>query len=69
MTIHVVLGATAPLLAKQLGLSVREVKHWQLDADAITRLAVRGMLSEAERHRARRRLVKQIASSRSGAQP
>jgi hypothetical protein len=36
---------------------------WQDDADAVTRLAVRGLLSDAEKQRARRRLIKVIAAN------
>jgi ribosomal protein L13 len=36
------------------------IQHWQKDADAITRLAVRGMLSDAAKSAARRKLLKTI---------
>lgn len=46
-TVELFFGALAPPIAKQLaGMTVArsDVKHWQLDADAITRLAVRDLI-------------------------
>ena len=73
MNLHIVFGAMAPDIGQQLayqGLTAkpRAIDQWQKDADAITRLAVRGMLSDAERERVRRRLLKtilRVASTRS----
>jgi len=59
----IIFGALAPKLGDQLkGIDVAktEVIHWQKDADAITRLAIRLLLSDAEIHKARQRLVKSI---------
>lgn len=58
-------GAMAPDISQQLayqGLTAkaRAIAHWQKDADAITRLSVRGMLSDSEKSKARRRLLKTI---------
>lgn len=53
----IIFGATAPKLSAQVqGLDAQ----YDLDADAITRLHVRGLLPDAEAHRARRRLVRKI---------
>lgn len=56
-------GALAPSLADQLKADDRQseiLAPYQKDADAITRLSVRGLLSEAEIYRARTRLVQKI---------
>lgn len=62
---NVTFGALADPLSKQLGLPTRSplVQHLQRCADSITLLAVKGLLSEAEVHRARRRLLKKIATA------
>lgn len=59
------LGALAPKLTKQFetaGVSMNPalVAHWQKDQDAIARLSVRGLLSDAETIKARERLCKKI---------
>ncbi len=55
-------GALAPPLIEQVPeLAALDALKFQQDADAITRLAVRGLLTEAEVHRARQRLVTRIA--------
>lgn len=63
-----VFGPTAPKLHKQLGAPEPEpfspAYHWQLDADAIARLSVRGLLSEAEADRARKRLIRRMAGEK-----
>jgi len=61
-------GAFVPTLAAQIeqqGFKLRriDVAHHQRDVDAVTRLAVRGILSEAESRRARQRLVNRIAKT------
>lgn len=56
-------GALAKPLAAQADLSAINadtVVHLQRDADAITRLLIRGLLSGAEAHRARKRLMRKI---------
>ena len=59
--IHVELGALCPPLHEQLGVfGVTEAEPLQIDANAIVRLSVRGLLSEAEETRARKRLVRKI---------
>ena len=60
---YVELGALCPRLHEQLGVfGVTEVeaRPLQIDADAIVRLSLRGLLSEAEKTRARKRLVWKI---------
>lgn len=57
----ILFGATAQKLSSQLHISQRCVQHLQRDADAITRLLVRGYLSEAQGQRARHKIVRQIA--------
>jgi hypothetical protein len=59
---YLVFGATCPPLWKQLGRKPSDpmCSMWQERADAITRLAVCGLLTEAERHRARKRLLARI---------
>jgi hypothetical protein len=66
MKISVVFGAKSPPLSEQLAgfdLDPEKIKHWQKDADAIARLSVRGILSESETEKARKRLVNRIARS------
>lgn len=60
MKIGVRFGALAPSLAKQLGLPRRRLRYLQDCADGIVNLSVGGLLSDAETHRARRRLLKRI---------
>ena len=38
-----------------------EISHWQRDADAIVRVAVRGLLPDSQIRQARKRLLKRIA--------
>lgn len=62
--LSLVFGATARPLAEQLhglGLSKEDIDHWQRDADAITRLLVRGYIRDGEADRARKKLVNSIA--------
>lgn len=56
----IVFGALSPTIADQLGVSGPPWRAFQADANAITRLKVRGVLSEREAHAARTRLVKRI---------
>ena len=60
---HLAFGALAPTLAQQLGVSKIATAVWQKDADAITRLAIRGMLTDGETRAARLRLVKELRSA------
>lgn len=59
-TIGVRFGALAPPIYEQLDTDEELMAHYQMDADAVVRLAVRGMLSEAETHRARKRILKRV---------
>ena len=65
-TVELRMGALSPSIAEQLqsqGLGADEgtLAHWQKDADAIVRLAVRGLISPGESSRARKKLVKNVA--------
>lgn len=56
-------GALAPPLAEQLAgfdLDAEKVDLWQQDADAITRLGVRGVITDGEAKSAYQRLGRQI---------
>ena len=57
---NIVFGALAPKLHEQIKISRRRLRYLQDCADGITNLAIGRLLSEAEVHRARRRLVKRI---------
>jgi hypothetical protein len=59
--IHIIFGALAPPLCEQLGVEAKNVKILQGHADAITRLSVVGLMTGAEVHRARTRLIKMLA--------
>lgn len=70
MKVSLQFGAMVARISEQLddlGLTANShlMAHWQRDAEAITRLSVRGMLSEAETSKARRRLLKEILSATS----
>jgi hypothetical protein len=65
MKLQIRFGSTAPPIAEQLKVSrvkahYKDVKTWQGDADAITQLFVRGILSESETAKCRRKLAKDI---------
>ena len=55
-----VFGALTPKLHEQLKLPRRQLRYFQECADSITTLSVGRLLSDAEKHRARKRLVKRI---------
>jgi hypothetical protein len=62
------LGALAPSIGEQLaeqGLSCQrgELRHFQRDDDAITRLAVRQLITQTQVEAARKRLVARIAKA------
>ena len=62
-------GALAQLLADQLSgynISPDLVEHYQMDADSITRLVVRGIIPAGEAEKARKRLVKKIGEKQNG---
>ncbi len=56
-------GALAPSLAEQLDRKPKDVELWQKHADAICRLSLHGLLSEAETRRSRLRLLKVMATA------
>ena len=53
-------GSLAPPMHEQLGVPEQAADHVQKDADAIVRLSVRGILSESERDRACKRMLKRM---------
>lgn len=59
--------ALALRLAEQLYIDVAatpdDMQQWQKDADAITRLSARGLITQASAHAARRALAKKIISN------
>ena len=65
MKLTIEFGGRSPSIHEQLdrqGATARSIsiRHWQKDADAITRLVVRGALTKRECEVARRRLLKDI---------
>lgn len=62
--ISIAFGALCKPIKSQLpdgyAIPAATCKHLQKDADAITRLSVRGLLTDSERLRARKRLMNQI---------
>lgn len=59
-------GALSEPLHKQLGRDRAQVAQHQRDADSITRLLVRGILTETEGRKARMRLLKQMGLRHAG---
>lgn len=65
-TLSITFGAMAPTLRAQLleqqiiGIPYSVLKTFQHDADALTRLSIRGLLSERTVSAARQRLIKRI---------
>lgn len=56
-------GALAPDLSEQLagcGLPSDALRHFDLDAEAIVRLSIRGYLSDSATLKARQRLMREI---------
>lgn len=56
-------GALAPPLSEQLaalGIDDETIEHWQRDADAISRLSIRDVLTTREARVARERLWKRM---------
>lgn len=65
MKLKLAFGAMSRRLSEQLDsqeikYKTEDVLHFQLDADAITRLRVRGLLSDGETDKVRRKLTKRI---------
>ncbi len=64
MTIEIVFGASVSRIFDQLlkqGIDI-DCRIWQREADDITRLNIRGILSAGESERARKRLLKIIVN-------
>lgn len=60
--IGILFGATSPKLKEQIpALDDYEGEFLQRCADAITLLSVRGLITERDTHKARQRLMKDIA--------
>lgn len=64
-SIELVFGAVCPSIAEQLagvdhGIDPTALGHAQFDADAITRLVVRGLIPDSAAHSARKKLLKRI---------
>lgn len=59
-SLQLAFGALVPSLAVQLDRRSSDVALWQKDADAITRLLVRGFLSDGAGRTARRKLMRVI---------
>lgn len=60
-------GALVPSIADQLaakGMKAarNDLKHWQADANAITRLSIRGLISDSAARAARQKLTRKIAA-------
>ena len=67
-TLRLVFGAFAEplsrqLVASRLRVARSNVRMFQRDADAITLLRIRGMLTGGETAKARQRLLKQVAAA------
>lgn len=63
MSIKIAFGALCDSIAKQLrtqGYRLKSVAPYQKDADAITRLVIRGLLPDSQANAARKRLMKDI---------
>ena len=64
LVLSITFGAFARPMRSQLkgrGIDRETMKHFQADADALTRLVVRGLLNDSEALRARKRFVDRIA--------
>ena len=66
MSIKITLGALAPSITEQLKElnlpddKIAQVLPFNLDADAITRLHIRGIITDTEYNNASKRLMKKI---------
>lgn len=65
MKVAITFGAMAPRISEQLesqgcAAKTADMVAWQRDAEAITRLSVRGLISEAAMTSARRKLLTDI---------
>lgn len=66
MKLSLVFGALAESVSKQIQEQFNdptiELPHFDKDAEALTRGYVRGLISDSEIHKARKRLMKKITS-------
>jgi len=53
-------GALCDPIKKQIGFDSEVIKHCQKDADAVTRLLIRGLMTESSGRVARNRIAKHI---------
>ena len=65
MKIEIAFGALSDKLLDQLSAQglmadLEDIKLWQLDVDALNRLAIRGYVSESVAARARQKIMKRI---------
>lgn len=65
--IELVFGAVCPSIAEQLtgidhGINPEALGHAQFDADAITRLSIRGLIPDSAARLARQKLLKRICN-------
>jgi hypothetical protein len=69
-TLSLHFGAMAPKLAEQIPddvcVDAGDLLHWQKDADAITRLAIRGVITDSQARAGRQKLVQRIAKAARG---
>jgi len=66
MQVEIHFGALADPLEKQLegfNISADKIEHFQKDADAITRLVVRGLIPDGAAHQARKKIIRNITTS------
>lgn len=60
----ILFGAMVPPLHKQFGAKKPRrgsfADHWQRDVDALNRLYLRGVVTDAEVHKIRKRFVRQL---------
>jgi len=64
---YIEFGVFAPKLREQLkntNISKEQLKHFDLDADAINRLLIRGVLTVSQTEQARKKLLKRIVNNK-----
>jgi hypothetical protein len=60
-------GVFAPKLSEQLkntNIPKEQLEHFDLDADAINRLLIRGVLTDSQTEQARKKLLKRIVNNK-----
>lgn len=67
MNLSIQFGALAPDIKRQLPPGVvmadGDLEHFQRDADSITRLSVRGLITDAAKNAARQKLMERIVKA------